>query len=207
MSTSRATFFNRQNITYCYYKQQAKCYAYITTTKAIQDPKQSFRVNFYFRILNTAIISVEERFRQLKEISDSFGLLYNIHGLNKKTTQEILDSCYNLEKVLTGQDEADKDIYSDALELCSELKVLGRYITQKASPFQVLKYISKNKLETNYPNTYIALRILNTIPVNVASAERSLSKLKLIKTYIRSTMTQERLSGLTMLSIEQEIIN
>ena len=45
-----------------------------------------------------------------------------------------------------------------------------------------------------------------TIPVTVASAERSFSKLKLIKSYLRSTMLQERLSGLALLSIEHDLI-
>ena len=44
-----------------------------------------------------------------------------------------------------------------------------------------------------------------TIPVSTASAERSFSKLKLIKTYLNSTMSQERLSALSVLSIEAEI--
>ncbi|GFW47670.1 hypothetical protein TNCV_2828621 [Trichonephila clavipes] len=44
-----------------------------------------------------------------------------------------------------------------------------------------------------------------TVPVSTASVERSFSKLKLIKTYLRSTMSQERLSALSVLSIEAEI--
>ena len=40
----------------------------------------------------------------------------------------------------------------------------------------------------------------------IASAERSFSKLKLIKSYLRSTMSQERLNGLTILSIEKHIL-
>ena len=41
-----------------------------------------------------------------------------------------------------------------------------------------------------------------TLPVTVATAERSFSKLKLIKTYLRNTMQDGRLSGLAVLSIE-----
>ena len=49
------------------------------------------------------------------------------------------------------------------------------------------------------------VRILLNIPVTVASGERSFSKLKLIKTYLWSTMAQDRLVGPVMLSIENEV--
>ena len=45
-----------------------------------------------------------------------------------------------------------------------------------------------------------------TIPVTVASAKRSFSKLKLLKNYLRSTMSQERLNGLAILSIEKHLV-
>nr|CAH7732796.1 unnamed protein product [Callosobruchus chinensis]CAH7756155.1 unnamed protein product [Callosobruchus chinensis] len=56
-----------------------------------------------------------------------------------------------------------------------------------------------------FPNVVVAIKIFLTMPVTVASCERSFSKLKLIKTYLRSTMGQERLSGLAILSIEGDI--
>ena len=45
------------------------------------------------------------------------------------------------------------------------------------------------------------------MPVTVALAERSFSKLKLIKNFMQSTMTQDRLCDLALLSIECEIAN
>jgi hypothetical protein len=57
-----------------------------------------------------------------------------------------------------------------------------------------------------YPNIFVAYRILFTIPITVASAERSFSKLKLLNNYLRSTMSQERLNGLASLYIEKKII-
>ena len=58
-----------------------------------------------------------------------------------------------------------------------------------------------------YPNVSVAYRILLTVPVTVASAERSFSKLKLLKNYLRSTMSQERLNGLAMCTIERDILD
>jgi hypothetical protein len=46
--------------------------------------------------------------------------------------------------------------------------------------------------------------ILFIVPVTVASAERSFSKLKLLKNHLRSTMSQDRLNGLTTLCIEKK---
>jgi hypothetical protein len=65
--------------------------------------------------------------------------------------------------------------------------------------FLVVKNYS---LLPTFQDLYTALLLFLTIPVTVATAERSFSKLKLIKTYLRNTMTDERLSGLAILSIE-----
>ncbi len=60
---------------------------------------------------------------------------------------------------------------------------------------ELLSFIEEKKLKEIFPNMWVALRIAVTFPVSVASAERSFSKLKLIKTYLRSTMTQHCLNG------------
>ena len=61
--------------------------------------------------------------------------------------------------------------------------------------------------EDVFPNLQIALHLLLSIGCSIASCERSFSKLKLIKTYMRSTLSQEILSGLAILSIERKIFN
>jgi hypothetical protein len=70
-------------------------------------------------------------------------------------------------------------------------------------PAEILKFIKRHGC---YPNTDIAYRILLTIPVTVASAERSFSKLKLLKSFLRSTMTQERLNDLALIALEGDIL-
>jgi hypothetical protein len=57
-----------------------------------------------------------------------------------------------------------------------------------------------------YLSTSIAYCILFTMSV-VALAERRFSKLKLLKNYLRSTMSQERLNGLTTLCIKKRLLH
>ena len=44
-----------------------------------------------------------------------------------------------------------------------------------------------------------------TLPISAADAERSFSNQKRTKNYLRSTMGQQRLNGLAMLSINSDI--
>jgi len=66
-----------------------------------------------------------------------------------------------------------------------------------------LSSILKTRLNEVYPNVFIALRIMLNYPDTVA---RSFSKLKLIKTFNRSHLTDSRLSSLAMLSIEASCV-
>jgi len=72
-------------------------------------------------------------------------------------------------------------------------------------PLELLKFIVKLDLNTSVPNIAVLLRIMLTMAVSVAGCERSFSKLKLIKNYLRSTMSSLRLSNLAILSIEREV--
>jgi hypothetical protein len=58
-----------------------------------------------------------------------------------------------------------------------------------------------------YHNIFVAYRILFTIPIIVALAERSFSKLTLLKNYLRFAMSQERLDGLATLCIEKKLLD
>ena len=108
--------------------------------------------------------------------------------------------CLNLECFLTHETYSDIDF----LDLFSELKVLKEVLQRNEnSPINVLNYIKR--LES-FPNACITFRILLTIPLTIASAKRSFLKLKLIKFYLRSTISQERLSRLAILSIEKEML-
>ena len=64
--------------------------------------------------------------------------------------------------------------------------------------------VENASLATTYPDDCTAYMMYMTVPVTVSMEESFFSKLKLIKNFLRSSMSQERLSGLALLSIENE---
>ena len=56
--------------------------------------------------------------------------------------------------------------------------------------------------ENMYPNIHTILRLICTLPVTSCECERSVSVLRRLKTYLRSTMGQDRLSGLALMHIQ-----
>ena len=93
----------------------------------------------------------------------------------------------------------------DLDDFVSELKVLQETLPDGLmSALEILQFVM---VVDCYPNVCVAYRILLTVHVTVASAERSFSKLKLLKNYLRSIMLQDRLNGLAMCCIEKDILD
>ena len=59
----------------------------------------------------------------------------------------------------------------------------------------------QKNLKNVFPNLFILLKIFLTVPVSSCEAERSFSALKRILTWLRSTMSQDRLSSLTLIQM------
>ncbi|KAL3024989.1 hypothetical protein AAZX31_04G154600 [Glycine max] len=135
----------------------------IVSDEITHSTEDSFGVDYFLYILDQSISSIESRFEQFLEYENMFGFLFDSNKFKTLSKDELKKYCINLEKILSFEDHSD----IDGLDLFSELR-LG-----------------------SFPNTYIAYRILLTLLVTVVTAEKSFSKLKLIKSYLRSTMLQD----------------
>lgn len=169
----------------------------------VMSEKDEFKVNFFYVVLDTANNAISERFEQMDKHSKHFGFLYDMKELNNCEKDVLKEHCMNLQSVLTADNESD--INGD--ELQKEIVILAPMLTKDSCPVTTLNYVTKNRLMDIFPNVFVAMRILLTLPISVASGERSFSKLKIIKNYLRSTISQERLNGLATLCIENQILN
>lgn len=70
---------------------------------------------------------------------------------------------------------------------------------------KLLELIYDRDLIEVFPNLTTILKIYLTIPITSCEAERNFSKLSIIKNKYRSTMLEDRLNYLAILSIENDI--
>ncbi|XP_057247995.1 uncharacterized protein LOC130590090 [Beta vulgaris subsp. vulgaris] len=140
-----------------------------------QSPEKSFRVNYFLIAVDMAKTSLKNRFEGLKIFESIFGFLYNSQKLKSLDENELKECCQKFYTTFSHGNLSDVD--QDGL--FSELKVLQFTLPNESmSAIKILKYV---KSADCYPNVAIAYRVLLTVLVTVASAERSFSKLKLIK--------------------------
>ncbi|KAF2881415.1 hypothetical protein ILUMI_24755 [Ignelater luminosus] len=66
------------------------------------DPKQHFRVNFYFQSLDLVNTSIEERFQLLSNHEDTFGFLCKMQCINDK---ELRKCCTELDLKLSDKEK------------------------------------------------------------------------------------------------------
>jgi len=187
-------------------KKKTVFFSYEQPDKPIINLKTKFKVELYFYILDdldVALNSLEERFEQLHNHCDNFKFSYDISSLKSITKDNIVKNCMDLQLLLSeNENVSNSDI--DAIEMTDELVAISELLKSNSTPLEVLQFIVNN--DNFVPNVVVALRVILTMPVSVESGERSFSKLKIIKNYLRSSMNQERLSDPATISIEKEVM-
>ena len=69
-----------------------------------------------------------------------------------------------------------------------------------------LVFLTENNLTKIFTESYKLADIICTTPMSTSECERCFSTLKRIKTFLRNTMSQDRLNALAVLSIEKHYI-
>ena len=67
--------------------------------------------------------------------------------------------------------------------------------------YKVLMVIEKEI----FPNIFIGLKLLATLPSTTCEVKRSISVIRHLKSYVRNTMTQTRLNALALLNVHRDI--
>jgi hypothetical protein len=97
-----------------------------------------------------------------------------------------------------------QDIVPNPSFMDSELESWKQSIQDNTVPATKDLPQALDQAETFHPNIHMIFKVLLTMPVTTATAERSFSTLRRLKTYLRNTMGDERLSSLAILNIHKK---
>lgn len=155
-------------------------------------------------VLDKVSSEMDERFKQLMNFNDKFSFWLDTKSLlASRDDRDQLKKMCMVCAVAYPNDISGIDLLAE-IEDCRSLVHMHDVITVPETPIDLLRFIVSYG-DNVFPNLCTILQILLTVGVSVASCERSFSKLKLIHSYLRSSMSQERLSNLAILSIEREV--
>ena len=155
------------------------------------------------QVLDLMIASIESRYSdENRLILRGFGYLHPSR----------ITSPDSFTHVKHAADWFAKDVDSDALEhelqsiRSSNLpkEIIKKAVQEERKPSLLDLYRSLLKECECFPNLSKLVKIA-LVPLTSVSAERSFSKLKIIKNRLRTTMRQDRLQSLMLMSIESDI--
>ena len=152
-----------------------------------------YKISLYYSILDTFLVELKERFT-----SKNMDIMKAIQACSPQS-----DNFLDVEMLEPLADNYNLDISLLIMEAALAKRTLDKSEHEMETIADVMKEIKP--LQNAFPTLAQVLQFALTISVSSASCERSFSALKRIKSFLRSTMTEERLVDLASLSIENDL--
>ena len=127
---------------------------------------------------------------------------FTSHSLTAMRCLGIIPACFSSEDRASDEEILDffKNDVSSPSAAKAELELWHSHLIGKELP-NTPQTSFKQTYPLLFPNVRMILAHIMVLPVTSCEAERSFSSLHRTKTCLRSTMTQERLSGLALLNV------
>ena len=162
---------------------------------------QKFKVETYLPIIDKICSALSHRIESYENVHSLCGFLVEFPTMND---EDISTAAAKFQKMYLCDIELQLMpeflLFSNFIGQFDEFR--NKHETVQASDIYTL--VVKNGLTSLLPDVEIALWIYLCLMI---SKERSFSKLKLIKNAHRSTMGQDRLNRLSLMSIEKDVLN
>uniref|UniRef100_A0A8C5PB73 Zinc finger MYM-type protein 1 n=1 Tax=Leptobrachium leishanense TaxID=445787 RepID=A0A8C5PB73_9ANUR len=165
-------------------------------------PKETFYTKAFLPCVDKLLVCLEHRLGAYSEVCDLFGFFINFPAMDCdsiKIAAETLSAFYKHDLGTTFADE-----------LTQFQSFISLFLREKPENCSIEQFmyntIFEKDVRDTFPNTEIALKIYLTLMITNCSGERSFSKMKRIKNLQRTTMSQSRLTKLSMMSAESDIL-
>lgn len=166
--------------------------------KSPEEEKQKHRDTLFQPIVQSLLTNVKTRGDVYCHLEEQFSFLAN---LDKLSYDEIVESCKKVASFYSND--------LDENELIEECQIAKEYFSFDSSTFShasMYSILVNDGLMCTMPNIEILLQMYLCMFVTNVCDERSFSKLKYVKNYLRNSLGQERLSAFALFSIENDIL-
>ena len=166
----------------------------ITTSIGQRDDhrnEQYYRSCIYYQLIDNVLVELNDRFS-----SKNIKILSGVSSLCPESDSFL---CFDSLKPLANH------FNFDSVVLFNELTVVKPMLAKKLLITLIDLYQELYPFREAFPTLISLIEIAITIPVSSTTCERTFSKMKLIKTSIRNSMTDDRLSDLCLLAVERNI--
>ena len=174
------------------------CYDETPGNKVVLIGSKKFEVESYNTIIDSLLSGLTHRLEAYTEINSRFSVLFDMECGETELRARATALSQSYPADLDGTDFAE-EILQFRSYVRSDLKTC-------ASPANLLQVVLKSGLQTTFPNVFVALRLFLTLPVSNCEGERTFSRLKRIKNELRTSMGQNRLSALSLMAIESDLV-
>ncbi|CAI6365765.1 unnamed protein product [Macrosiphum euphorbiae] len=173
-----------------------------------QSIDEYYCISMFIPLLDSIIEDLKRRFTLPSMEAYDLSLFIPTTFLQQKMycTSEYQDRVSNVSKRFSSIEPNilhGKTILGELEIWCQKWKIIAEEGIEKCPDNAIEAFSSCNAKV--FPNIKSFLQILSTMPVGVASAERSFSTLRRMKTWLRSGMGETRLTGLCLLHVHREV--
>ena len=184
----------------------------MATDDPIVDQIQRFKVEVYYSVLDIIINDLKARFSDttvgiINALTCLFPatLIDNTENFPAKSRLEQL----NVLSEFYRKDLGSKEMVLKEYENIHALLNAWEFSDGEAVPRDhedLLLVLIKNCLLDQFESIATLLKLSLTLPVSSAHDERAFSCLKRVKSYLRSSMSEKRISDLAVISINREVV-
>ena len=162
---------------------------------------EHFRVTTFCVVIDHLVSAMTQRANAYSLLSSRFSFLTKWDGM---TGNDIHSAVTAISEAYPN--DLSPDFSSEFDQFTTFVEHQERATGQARSAASLYSLLKCRDLQLAFPNVEIALKIFLSLMITNCSGERSFSKLKLIKNELRSTMLQNRLNALSLMSIERSLL-
>ncbi|KAL4143365.1 hypothetical protein QTP88_005703 [Uroleucon formosanum] len=180
-------------------KKRNKFFDETESNEELLGGEQKMKCEVFYVIIDKLAMNLRERKLSYTDINNNFGFILKLDTLD---TNGIRENAKNLVKIYP--EDLNETFIEELVQFKNILNLFSK--EDKSSFISLLKCLTNSSLLTTFPNVEIVLRIFCCMASSNASGERSFSVLKRIKNYLRSALVDEKMSSLSILNIESDIL-